>query len=515
MIFPRYKWSARDEFLNREDDLGRLEQWWAGDDRNALALYGRRRVGKSWLLRAFAHGKPALVLVADQGTPGRQMVRFADALEPALGVRPDLQDLPALFRTLYRLAATERILVAIDEFPYLLPGTERARREVLSGIQAAMEEERDSSHLKLVLCGSHIAQMQGLLAESSPLRGRLSPLPAHALTFAEARPFIAGDRVERRIERFAVSGGMAMYLTELGGGDSLRAAVCRSVLDHRGPLFNDPREILEEEFRRPGTYFSLLEELAGRDRGMDDLTARLRTPHSALSPYLNELIRMQLVEKRSPLTAQRDLRYRLRDDFLRFWFRFVFPFQESLRSGLRPADHYDAEIAPALPEHVAPVFESLCRRWVRLAIGHQATQVGPWWGRALDGLRAEGARSTEEIDIIGTARSRVTVVGECKWTSGRMTGRVLADLETYKIPALRQAGARFAGGGPTILLFSKSGFKDNLVAQATDRDDIRLIDLAELDQAIGDTPYLSAGVHCVDAQTDDGSDEGTLSSGAQ
>ncbi len=252
------------------------------------------------------------------------------------------------------------------------------------------------------------------------------------------------------------------------------------MLDHRGPLFNDPREILEEEFRRPGTYFSLLEELATRERGMDDLTAALGSSHSSLSPYLVELVRMQLVEKRSPLTAERELRYRLRDDFLRFWFRFVFPFQESLRAGLSPGDHYDAEVAPALADHVAPVFERVCRRWVRRTMGREATQVGPWWGRALDRLRADGSRGSEEIDIVASARSRVTLVGECKWTTKKMAGNVLDDLERFKLPALRQAGARFAANGPRILLFSKSGFKQALVERAATREDVDLIDLGQL-----------------------------------
>jgi AAA+ ATPase superfamily predicted ATPase len=484
MALPVFEWPLHDRFLNRDDDLKRLRDWWEGEDRNALALYGRRRVGKSWLLRAFAHGKRALVLVADQGAPGSQLRRFADALEPALGVRPELDGLPALFRALYRLARDERALVVIDEFPYLLPGAERARREVLSGLQAAIEEERDASGLKLVLCGSHIAQMRTLLAEQSPLRGRLTPLQTAALSFPECHPFLVHGGIRERVERFAVTGGMAMYLTELGRRDSLRAAICESVLDPRGPLFNDPREVLEEEFRRPGVYFSLLEELAAGARRMEDLTDALRTPHSTLGPYLRELHRMQLVEKLTPVTAQRDLRYRLRDDFLRFWFRFVFPYQESLRSGLRPGDHYDAEIAPALPTHVAPVFESLCRRWVLRELGSRVSAVGPWWGRALDELRAAGERGSEEIDVVGGSRSRLTVVGECKWTSGPMTGRVLGDLERFKIPALRQAGARFAAGGPTILLFSKSGFKDNLTAQAASRDDLRLVGLEQLERGL-------------------------------
>ena len=483
MPFPLYTWPIRDEFLDREEDLGRLEGWWRSSDRNALALYGRRRVGKSWLFRAFAHGKQALILVADQGSPGKQMSRFADALEPHLGVRPEIADLASLLRTLYRLAREDRVLVVIDEFPYLLPGRKKAGREALSEVQAAIEEERDASKLKLVLCGSHIAQMRTLLAEDSPLRGRLTPLPVEPLPFPDCRPFMPGGDARERIERFAVSGGMAMYLSELGEVP-LRRGVCEAVLDPRGPLFNDPREVLEEEFRRPGAYFSLLEELALRDRGMEHLTAALRAPHSTLSPYLDELSRMRLIEKLTPAGSRRDLRYRLTDDFLRFWFRFVFPFQESLRAGLRPADHYRAEVAPALPEHVAPVFERLCRRWVRRNLGARATRVEPWWGRALDRLRREGERTSEEIDVVGTARGRVTLVGECKWTSGPMTSRVLGDLETYKLPALRQDGARFAGNGPTILLFSRSGFKAKLVEQSVAREDVRLVDLDELDRGL-------------------------------
>lgn len=475
---PRYEWDAAPDFVNRRDDLARLEDWWEGSDRNALALYGRRRVGKSWLLRAFANRKPALVLVADQGASGRQLDRFAEALEPYLGVRPDLPDLPALFRALYRLAGRERLLVAIDEFPYLLPAGERAQRKVLSGIQAAIEEERDSSRLKLVLCGSHIAQMQGLLAEGSPLRGRLTPLAVEALSFPDAGRFLPEQGIQAGIERFAVSGGMPMYLAELGRRGSLRAAICESILDRRGPLFNDPREILEEEFRRPGVYFSLLEELAVRERGMEDLTDRLGVPHSALTPYVSELVRMQLVDKLSPLTAKREFRYRLRDDFLRFWFRFVFPFQESLRSGLRARDHYEAEVAPALSEHVAPSYERLCRYWVRRNMGERATRVGPWWGRSLDRLRAAGERGSEEIDLVGAARSRVTLVGECKWTSGKMSPRVLDDLEQFKLPALHQASG--LATTPEILLFSKSGFKKPLIDQAQTRNDIHLIGLEEL-----------------------------------
>ncbi len=478
-----FAFSSRKEFLNRRADLERLEDWWDGGDRNALVLYGRRRVGKSWLFRAFADGKPAVVLVAERRAEGAQLKRFSDQLESYLGVRPDLSDLPALIAALYKLAEQEKTLAIIDELPYLLPTRSERRYEVLTAVQAVMEE-RGTSKLKLVLCGSYIGQMTALLSEASPLRGRLTPLAVEPLRFAEAQAFIEDSDPRGRIESYAVAGGTSLYLDELarGRGD-LRARVCERVLNPRGPLFNDPREILEEELRQPGIYFSLLEELASGGRAIGDLATALGKRTRDLGPYLESLEEMRLVEKIAPVTArhaQRDHRFRLADGFMRFWFRFVFNFQEDLRTGLQPKDHYDGEIAPVLSEHVAPVFEGLCREWTRSELGGIASRVGSWWGSSLNELRRSGQRQTEEIDVVGLRRGVVTVVGECKWTAKQMTVQTFEDLKTFKLSAMRQAKVRFAGEGPLVLLFSKSGFTRSLVELAAEHEDVRLVWLDEL-----------------------------------
>lgn len=487
----KYSFAAQDRFVNRADDLARLEGWWTGSEPNALVLYGRRRVGKSWLFRRFAHGKPSVLLVADRRAEAPQMERFAVQLEPHMGFRPALDGVPALIEALYALAEDRRVLAVIDEFPYLLPTQARERDAILTAIQRVMEE-RDASKLKLALCGSYIGQMQGLL--TGPLRGRLTPMDVQPLRFAEATEFMAADAAPvERIERYAVAGGMSLYLDELAAGGSLRARVCSRVLDPRGPLFNDPREVLEEELRAPGVYYSLLEELSGGSRSLADLAAVLgrRTPD--LQGYLRTLREMQIVERSAPVTAreqERNHRYRLADDFMRFWFRFVFPFQEDLKTGLQARDLYAGEIAGSLADHVSPTFEALSREWL-LRTGH-ATRVGSWWGRALNEHRRAGSRQTEEIDLVGLKRSVVTVVGECKWTTGTLSIGVLNDLEAFKIPAMRQAGVRFAKGGPVIVLVSKSGFGESLVRIAADRDDLLLVHadtlVAELTRPGNDHP---------------------------
>ena len=473
-----FSFPAHDRFINRAADLARLEDWWASDDRQAMALLGRRRVGKSWLVREFAHEKPALLLVADRRAELPQLGRFAERLGAHLGVRPALESLPALFEALYALGEQEKTLVVIDEFPYLLPIRERDRKDVLTSIQAVMEE-REGSQLKLLLCGSYIAQMERLL--TGPLRGRLTPLSVEPLCFADAQGFAPESKAaEDRVELYAVSGGMSLYLDELASGGTLRERICGRVLDSRGPLFNDPREVLEEELRAPGVYYSLLEELSTGKKSLGNLASALGRRTTDLQGYLDTLRAMRIVSRTAPVTSSPDERnrlYGLADDFMRFWFRFVFPFQDELKTGLAPSTLYAGEIAPRLADHVSPAFESLCREWTLRA--GLATKVGEWWGNALNELRRDGARTSEQIDVVGLRRGAVVLVGECKWTSRPLGLDVLSDLEKFKIPAMHQARVRWSSS-VLIVLFSRSGFSDALMRLAEEREDLHLVPVATL-----------------------------------
>lgn len=478
-----YDWVPVGDFVNRTEDLKRIEDWWQSHTRDALALVGRRRVGKSWLFRRFAHQKPAIILVADRRLASTQMARFSDELEPHFGIRPEISDLATLVRLLYRLGEHERVLAVIDEFPFLVPDG-AGRDGVLSEVQAVMEDYRDRSSTKLILCGSLIGQMESLLRADSPLRGRLQRLDIWPLTFAEGQEMSdRTDSPERRITRFAVAGGTARYLTELGHG-SLREVVSKNVLDRRGSLFNDPLVVLEQELRSPATYFSILEELARQPALTEHLTRKLQLSSSHLAPYLKTLREMRLITASAPVGAgpkSRAHKYAVSDGFIRFWFRFVFPNQEGLQSGLRPEDLWNADVEPYLSDFVSPTFEDLCVRYTRVVHGSTAPVVGSWWGAALDKHRRAKTRFSEEIDVVGAQRRNLKILGECKWTTGKMPRQVLDDLRELKIPALAQEkNLKVPAGGPQILLFARTGFDDALLAEAEADTTIDLIDLDTL-----------------------------------
>lgn len=180
--------------------------------------------------RRFAHGKPAVLLVAERLTAGSQLSRFADVIATMTqGVAPDLPDVPTLFRTLFRLSRDVRRLAVIDEFPWLLGRTRSEMEWTLSGIQAAMEEERDASKLKLILCGSAVNQMEALQGVGSPLHGRMVPLELRPLSHQRATIFLPDLEPIERFERFAIAGGMPRYLEALQQS-SLQEAVSEQIL---------------------------------------------------------------------------------------------------------------------------------------------------------------------------------------------------------------------------------------------------------------------------------------------
>lgn len=476
-----YTFPKLSSFVNRAAELDEMEHWWSGDDPNALLVFGRRRVGKSWLFRRFAHGKPAIILVGERLPPGAQLRRFASELAPHLGgVTPQIDDVPGLFRLLLGLGAGARQLVVVDELPYLLPPTEGARERMLTAIQAAMEE-RDGAGVKLLLCGSQVAVMEALMRSGSGLSGRLRALQVHPMDLRESRHFIDDADPIARIERYAVSGGMARSLSLLGSGGSLRDLVCRNVLNPNGPLFNDPRDVLEREFRQTDNYFGLLEALSTRrEMTPHDLAGSVGRTETSLPAFLTVLQEMRLIERRLPFGAEGRSPglYRLSDPFLRFWFRYVFPFQESLAAGLAPDDLWDSHIAPSLAQHVSWTFEDLCRRWVREREGLRAPIVRSWWGSAGQ-KRVAPDRGSQEIDIVGGVKKKVALVGECKWTSRPMGRDVLRALHDHKLPAMNFGKLQITND-LVVVLFSRSGFTDSLRIEADNDSQLRLISAAQV-----------------------------------
>ena len=473
-----YEFELLGRFRDRADERAAMEAWWdREDDPRALMLHGRRRAGKSWLFRAFAHGRDADIFVSSTRALADQLHGFAGQLSSD-GERPVLPDLETFLRVLYRRARDERRLAVIDELPNLIAVDDTLPSTLLK----VMEEEAPGSRLKLVLTGSHVAVMEELLAERQPLHDRLQSLPVRPLDFWAAQTILGAGTGDRLLTAYGLAGGMPKYLSELADTADPLASLADVTLSPLGSLFDEGRAVLAQELRQPATYFSLLAALALGPADFETVERRSRVERHRITKYLATLRDLGLVTSRVPVTESgirtRSRSYVLADGFLRFWFRYVFPFQPDLEAGLDPKTIVNNEIEPTLAEHLAPTIEEVARAWVRRSGFGGATKVGAWWGRSLDSQRRRGERTSEEIDIVGLTGRRVALVGEVQWRSKPMTVDILDELDRFKLPALEQSGVKVRK--PEIVLVSRGGVSAGLARAAEEDARIHLVSTGEL-----------------------------------
>lgn len=479
-----YYFPSVDTFVNRAEELAQLERWWANDRPDRMPLiYGRRRAGKSYLFRRFAHDKPALLLVCREESPSRQLDDLAAAFEPIFGAKPTIEDVPGLIRTCFRAAREGRLLVVIDEFGYLLPSKEKAERAVLTGIQQVVEEEIGNAHPHIILCGSQVRLAQRMLAEESPLHGRLTPLRVSPLAPKDAAEMLGDLPAIELIDRYAIAGGMPFYLKQISATDypagALDRAIAETILSPSSALFDEARSVLKQELRETAVYFSIVRAIAeGGENTTADIARRARLKGADQArPYLVQLETLEIVTRPRLFGSTGGEKWALSDNFFRFWFRFCFPVIEDLQNELPPLT-YAATVIGEMTDFTSLVFEELCRGWARREYGSTAPRISAWIGKA---SKKHPERSSEEVDIVGLGSRGTTVhlLGECKWTNALLAQDVLTKLLGPKVDALKEDGYRVGSSVP-IVLASKNGFEDGVHDRARQDSRIRLIEPSDL-----------------------------------
>lgn len=471
---PVFDFPSHGEFVGRSEQLASLEKWWAESSGEPINLFGRRRVGKSWLFRKLAHGKKAIIIVPDQSTQPKQLAKIAEQLEPVLGVRPDIKDVGALFRVLYKIADAEKVLVVIDEFPYLLGTSKKEITKSLSEAQKAIEECGETSKIKLILCGSAMAQMEAMQELKNPMYGRLRRFELPPMTFHESRGFFQGTNLPDHLTRYSIAGGMPKYLARIGTGD-LATVLVDEIVSINAPLYAEVESFLAAELRDPGIYFAILEQLVVRPKESGEIATAIGKTGASLSEYFKRLEALRIIGKKSPVGASpnsRSQQWECLDGFTRFYFRFVFPYKSNLESGGASAkNHVQHHVLPFISEHVSLEFEKIFRRWVNQNYSGPSL-VGNWWGKSLPGM----AHATEEIDILGLKGKKVVIAGEAKWQKIKLKQAVYDRLVNDKLPAAVASGLTVSAPDVIVILASLGGFTTQVVTSASNDHNIHLVD---------------------------------------
>ncbi|WP_256393066.1 ATP-binding protein [Natronoarchaeum rubrum] len=458
-------------FYDRDDELEALETAYKSAGHDFYVVYGRRRVGKTELLKEFCGDRAHIYFLAAQEAEHRQREKFVEQVADHFDDRiPRVEGWDDAFEYLGEKLATESLVVVIDEFPYLIEEND----SLPSYIQSFVDEQLQDTESMLVLCGSSVSTMESeVLGHESPLYGRRTgQIDLQPFSFRQAREAIDDD-LEDAIRSYAVTGGTPMYLTLFDYSRTLSENVREQILSPTAVLYNEPEFLLRTELRTPARYMSILEAVATGHTTPNEIAGATGIGSGPLSKYLQTLRRLRLIDREVPVTASakhsKRSRYRVANEFLRFWFRFVEPDRSSIEGA--PGVVYDGTIEPNLPDHVATTFEDICREavWEAIRRGELGpySEVGRWW------------YGEDEIDIVGLAPDDDRVLlAECKWTT-EPVGRSLAE-------SLREKAERVRWGPDTrneeFALFSKSGFVDGLANELG--DDWSLFDLGEMDELL-------------------------------
>jgi len=470
------------DFFNRTDELQALDERWNSRRGEFVLVYGRRRVGKSLLITHWSQQRRHLYVEATAGSERDQLEDVSAEIARVSGQQL-LADQPltswrAVFSAFDALIAEGPIAIALDEFQFIA----RRNAEIGSLINRFVTRHKDDPRMLLIVSGSDISfferELIGYAATSYGRRtGSLQLMP---FAWSEIQPFVPGWSAEDRIRAWAIWGGMPYYLAELdttlGVGDN----IWRTILAPDGLLRNEPAFLLAQEsrIRDRDTYLSALRAIANGRTRLNEIADRIqRTPAEART-FLETLEEMTLVRRRFPVGRRGGTKvwYAITDPFLRFWFRFVAPFESRLQSRASARQHLAETVLPQLDAFVSrDAFEEICRRWM-LEHVPEAVEVGRWWGskrvRTPEGLR----NRQYEADVAALdPDGRLVALGSCKWSDGEHDAGELDKLET--VAALMGADAV-----PPLYFFDRSGFSPRLRELARERGDdaVRLVTVADL-----------------------------------
>jgi len=461
-------------FINREVEIQFLLDRMTSNKSELIIVYGRRRIGKTELLKEAFKKKRAIYFVADLGADQDQRRRFSEVVHllypnPLLQAEPPPEWDP-LLRYLVDLGKKDRIVLIMDEFPYLCS----SHPALPSILQRIWDEAGKDSKLYTILCGSFIGFMEReILGHKSPLYGRrtgqllLQPLSLHTL-----KEFFPAYSPEDRISAYAILGGVPAYLIQFSDKFSLLQNIEMQILNPSLFLHDEVRFILMEELRDPKHYFSVLQSIAFGNTRMNDIVQRTGIERGPVSKYLAVLQDLRLIERETPVTEKHPEKsrkgiYRLSDNFFRFWFRFVLPYKSRfVEDGGRKI--MEQEILPHLDNFIGQVFDKICVEILRHLVTRGKIKLtydlaDRWWS------------GNEEIDLVGMTGGEPVFAAECKWSRKPIGIDVLRDLR-------RKVSLITPGGGTADLrlgLFSRSGFTKEVEALGR-KGEIELIDVRKI-----------------------------------
>ena len=459
-------------FIGRERELASLNNLYNTDKFEFVVLYGRRRVGKTALINHFISGKNAIYFMGVESNAKQNLENFSKSvIEYASGIAADTSfaSFQAALEAVFQLSEEERLILAIDEYPYVA----RAYKSLASTLQLLIDKYKDQSKMMLILCGSSMSYMEDyVLAYKAPLYGRrTAQIKLQPFDFMETCRYFRGFSAEDKAIAYGVMGGTPQYLLQMNDHLSIEDNIKNTYLNPTSSLYEEPTNLLKQEVREPAIYTAIITAIATGASRMSEISGKVGENTNVCATYLKNLVTLGIVQKETPYgeKASKKSIYSIDDNMFRFWYRFVPENVSMIARGA--ADLVYKRIEPHFPTYMGKVFEEICKQylWKLLLSGKspvEFTSLGRWWGN--DPVH----KCQAEIDIVGEQDKSTALFAECKWTAEKV------DISVLRM--LMERSELFPYEKKHYYLFSKSGFTKGCEEKANEMENVSLVTYKEM-----------------------------------
>lgn len=404
--------------IGRKDELEDLKEKYANKGFQFVAIYGRRRVGKTRLISEFSEGKRVVFYTASQNEPSILLKELTDEIRNVFPDEDILQsiesfpDFDSAFSFLSAKAKNERLIFVIDEYPYLV----KSFPAISTILQRAIDSRFKGTRLFLILSGSSMSFMEKQIFEyESPLYGRRTgQIKLMSLPYYESIKFFPEWTDEEKLYAYGICGGIPQYLEIFSHWENLEDAVCHELLSTAGGLYDETDFLLKEELREPAVYNAIIDAIAHGQNKVNEISSAIQKPSNGLIPYLRNLESLEIIEKVNPVenSSAKKVIYVISDPLYNFWYQFI-PKCRSYIMMRKSKEAYGNKIKPYLSEYFGHVFEEICLQYIKKEteegnIAEIYDTYGRWWGTN------PNTREQEDIDIACTSADSI-LTGECKW----------------------------------------------------------------------------------------------------
>ena len=458
------------KFIDRDEEKNFLESEYNRPGSSLVILYGRRRVGKTALISEFIKDKKALYYLATEESEAQNRNAFKDMVAELtnndLLKKAIVNDWEIIFKSLLEKKTDTKKVIVIDEFQYLSKSCP-AFPSIFQKIWDTMLKDAD---IMAILCGSLISMMENqTLSYSSPLYGRRTgQIKLKQIPFRYYKEFFPEKNNKELVEFYAVTGGVPKYIELFYDNKDIYEAIRENMLSKSSFLYDEPYFLLQREVGEVGSYFSIIKTIAAGNQKLGRIAGHLELKQTGITKYLKTLIDLDILEREVPVTEDNPEKskkglYKIKDNFMLFWFRFIFPNLSYIESGNE--ELVMKKIRQNLVDnHISYAYEDICieKMW-QLNSGNQWNfhfdRVGRWWN------------GNTEIDIVAfDSAGNDIIFGECKFRENKSGVDVLTALEEKaKFVEWKTANRR-----NHFVIFSINGFTDELISLSKIRNDILL-----------------------------------------